>query len=127
MRCGDLVALHKFLGKALARLKLRCLLRGTKDPQATPRELIHHTQRKRQLRANHSNTRLHLVRGGKQSAQVLRIARQAGGFFTDAAISWETVNLLDARRLPQLPYQRVLPAASTNDQYFHKRQRKLPV
>ena len=77
------------------------------------------------LRPYHCHVRLDLVRGRQQAGQALGIAGQAGGFFTDAAIPRQAIHLLHARRLAQLPHQRVLPASSANNQDLHRRTLKI--
>ena len=52
-------------------------------------------------------------RQARDRLQTLQIRRQTLGIVRNAAISRRAVKLRSARRLPQLPYQRVLaPAAS---------------
>ena len=55
----------------------------------------------------------------QQRIQILHICRQTLSFIRDAAIARSTINLRCARRLPQFPYQRVLPSPASNDKNFH--------
>jgi hypothetical protein len=85
--------LHELLGEALARLQLRGPLCGPKNPQAAPREFIHHTDGQRNFRPYHGQVRLYLVRHGKQAGQALGIAGHASGFLTNAAIPGQATDL----------------------------------
>ena len=56
-RGRDLVPLHKALGEGFAAFQLGRLLRGAKDRDAAPLQLVHQPQRQGKLRANHHQVR----------------------------------------------------------------------
>ena len=116
----NVMPLQKFLGEALARLQLsRCPSRTERRPSA-PGKLIDHTQSQREFRTDHGQIGLQARRQARDRLQTLQIRRQTLRIVRDAAISGRAVKLRNARGLPQLPYQRVLAPAVSEDQNFHK-------
>ena len=57
IRRGNAVALHEFLGEALARFQLRGCACRPKDRPSPPLEFIHHAQGQRQFRSHHGKIR----------------------------------------------------------------------
>src|SRR2546421_3994844 len=114
------MALHELLGEALARFQLSCCLSGTKNRKAAQLEFIDQAERERQFRTNDRDIRLELMGQAEQAFNVLWVAGQAGGLFTDAAGSGHAEHLGDASGLAQLPHQRVLPATIADYQYLHE-------
>ncbi len=108
-----MMPLQKFLGETLARLQLRRGLRRTKHRPSAPRELIHHAQSERQFRADHGQIRLQPRRQAHDRIQALQIGGQAFRVVRNSAVPGRAIKLRNARRLPQLPHQRMLaPAAA---------------
>src|SRR2546428_2720386 len=65
--------------------------------------------------------------GGQRGQRIdaLDINRKALGLIGNAAVSRSAINLAHARRLPQLPNQRVLAAAASDHQDFHSQTDRL--
>src|SRR5207302_7898427 len=105
---------EKLLSEALARFQsCRCFGR-TESLPPPPGELIDYAQGQRQFRSDHGKVRMNL--GGQRDKRIdaLDINRKALGLIGNAAVSRCTINLAHARRLPQLPNQRVLAAAASD-------------
>ena len=113
MRGGNAMALQELFGEALALFELGRGLRGTESRPAAAGEFIHHAEGERQLRANHGEIRLQAGGERDDRIKIFQVRGQALGVRGDAAIARRAIKLLDARRLPQLPYQRVLAPAAT--------------
>ena len=113
---GDAVALHETLGEILGAFELRGLARRAEDRQARRAEGIDHAGGERRFRADHGEGDL-LVLGevdefvdrGQRHVLEAVLARRAG-------IARGDIDLLDARRLCQLPGQRVFAAAGADDE-----------
>src|SRR5208337_1748123 len=86
-------------------------------------EFVHHPQAERQFGANHGQIGLDASGGFEQAVHILQVASQALGFGRDAAVARDAIHLGDARGLAQLPDQRVLATATSQDQDFHRRSR----
>ena len=120
----NMVPLEKFLGKALARLQLCGGARGSERGPTAPREFVDHSQRERQFRADDGQIRLQAVREGRDRVQALQVDGQALRVVGNATVPRRAIKLRNARRLPQLPYQRVLAPTASKDQNFHKPEEK---
>ena len=118
-RGRNVMTLEKFFGEALARLKLRCRA-GRSEHWPTPaREFVDYAHCERQLGTDYGEIRLQARRQRGHGVEALQIGGQALRVIADAAISGRAIKLRNARRLPQLPHQRVLAPATAQDQNFH--------
>ena len=118
-RRGDAVALHELLGEALAGFQLRGGSGRAEDRPATPLEFVHHAQGQRQLRTDHGDIGTEPAGKLHQRIQALQVGGDALGVGGNAAVPGSAVKLLDARRLPQLPYHRVFATTATEDEDLH--------
>ena len=122
---GDVVPLHELLGEALARFQPGGVARGAEDRPAAPLEFVDHSQSERQLGTNDSE--IGAEAGGElhQRVDALEIGGDAFGIGRDAAVARSAIQLLDPRRLPQLPDNRVFATTATEDEDLHGRKKRV--
>src|SRR5579859_2477048 len=107
------VALQKFLGEALARLKLRGGLGRAEDAPSPAVELIHDTEGERKFGAYHGQVRPQARGELRHGVEILEIGGQAFGILGDTAVAGSAIELRNARGLAQLPHQCVFASAPT--------------
>ena len=118
------MALHEALRENFRGFELRGFLVRSPNAQAVLFEQIDDAEGQRIVGANDREVRAHLAREGEQPGQVLggdvdafdRLAGFCDALVGDAGIPRRAPHLRDARRLRQLPDERMLPPARTYDQ-----------
>ena len=113
--------LHELLGEALAGLQLRGGARGAEDRPAALLKFIDHAERERQFRTDDGEVGIQAVGELHQRVEALEVDGNTFGVGGDAAVARRAIQLLDARRLPQLPNHRVFATTATEDQDLHRR------
>ena len=113
---GDVVPGHEALGEILGRLQLRCFLGRAKNLQATIAENIDHTGSQRRLRPD--DRQQHLIFFSKISQRLRIRKRQVFQlmFARRARITRSNIDLLQPRRLGQLPGHGMFAATGANDE-----------
>jgi len=115
MRGGDAMSLKEFLGEALAGFQLGGRFGGAEGAPASARELVHDAKHEGQFGTDHGEIGLDLAGDAGERVQAFDVSGKAFRFFGDAAISGRAVDLRHARRLPELPGQRVLAPSTADD------------
>ena len=82
-------------------------------------QLVGDTGDERRLRPDHDEVDLERAREPEQPLQVDRPYRMARADLRDSGVSGRGVKLLELRALGELPRERVLPAARSDEQGFH--------
>ena len=121
MRRGNVVALQKFLGKALAAFQLSGGLRWPERAPASPREFVHYAEHQRQFRPHDGEVGLDLVSERDHGVEALDVDRDALRLVRDPAVARRAVDFCDPRRLPELPHQGMLASAAADDEDLHGR------
>ena len=119
-RGRNAVPLHEFLGEALAGFKLRGSAGRPEDRPAAPLEFVYHSEGERQFGTHDGEVGAEGVGQLHQRVEALHVGGYALGVGRNAAIARRAIQLLDARRLPQLPNHRVFATTATEDEHFHR-------
>jgi hypothetical protein len=110
VRRRDAVLLHEELREDLRALELGGEPVRPEGRQPPARELVHEAERERQLRPDDGQVDLHRLREVRQLDHVLDADREAGRERGHAGVPRRGEDVRDARRLGQLPHERVLAA-----------------
>ena len=116
---GNVVALQKALGEALAGFQHGCGARGAEDAQAALLQRIDNAQRERQLGADDGEGGLLGLGQADHGGEVFEIDRDAARNLRHAAVARRANHLSDARAALDRPGQRMFAASGTKDQDFH--------
>ncbi len=120
-RRGNVMPLQKFLGEALARLQLR---RRAASAQTSRQPRRVNSSTTPSVSGNSGPTTVRSgcsrVASAVDRIQTLQIRGKAFRVVRDPAIARRAIKLRNPRRLPQLPHQRMLAPAATEDKNFHK-------
>src|ERR1019366_796724 len=112
--------LHEFLGEAFARLQLRRRLGWSEDRPSAALELVHHAQSQGQFGADDGDIGIQPAGQFDNPIEALEIDGSALGVGGYPAAAGRAVQLLDARRLPQLPRNCVFATTTAEDEYLHR-------
>ena len=115
VRGGDAMPLQEFLGETLAGFQLGRRFGGAEGAPAAAGEFVHHSEHQGQFGTDHCEIGLDLAGDAGERVQAFDVSGKAFRFFGDPAISGRAVDLRHARRLPQLPDQRVLAPSTADD------------
>ncbi len=121
LRRRDAVPLHELLGEALARFQPGGGARGPEDRPAPLLKFIHHAQRQGQLGSDHGDVGCEFAGELHQRIEALQVGSDTLRIGRNAAVTRSAVELLDPRRLPQLPHDRMFATTATEDKYLHWR------
>ena len=102
---------HELLGERLARLELRGLLGRPKDAQLRLLKRIDHAMRQRLFRSHYGQPHVLFLGEADQAVEVVRFKRDVDAVRGGAGVAGSAEHALRARRLRQLPHQRVLATA----------------
>mmetsp|Transcript_133517 Transcript_133517/g.285495 ORF Transcript_133517/g.285495 Transcript_133517/m.285495 type:complete len:484 (-) Transcript_133517:1010-2461(-) len=128
LRCGDVMALHEFLGEGLGRLDLGSGLGRAEDFDAVGPQLVSDAVGEQLLRAHHNEADRLLLAKSDDLPEVRRFHAElhrlhGGGIelacrWPDASVTRSHVDATDLRRLAQLPCQCVLPTTRAEDEHW---------
>ncbi len=118
-RGRDAVAHHEALGEILGGLELGGGLARAEDAQPGMQEGVDHAGRERPLRPHHGEVDFLLQGKGDQLGNPRDIDVVEPVLARGAGIARRDIDAGDARRLDQLPRQRVFAAAAADNEEFH--------
>ena len=107
--------LHELLRENLAAFELRGYLRRPQQREAARGKFVGDAANQRNLRTNNRQIRAELRSKIGRSSHIAQIKRKTFRIALDSAIARRTPDFLHARRLRELPHQRMLAAATTDN------------
>lgn len=115
----DRVAKHEFFGEKLRAFELGGGLLRAKDFEAARSEFVGYAAHQGQLRADDSEIGTQALREVRDCDGVGHIYREAINFARNAAIARGAPNVRDRRALRELPDERMLAAATADNENPH--------
>ena len=110
---------HDVLGERLRAFDARRLTARAEDRDAGMPELVGDTGDEGPFRADHDEVGIERSCEVKEPFAVRRVNRVALAEGGDAGVARGGVQLVEARRLAQLPRERMLASARANEEHFH--------
>src|ERR1017187_7928028 len=120
MRRRNPVPLHEFFGEALARLQLCRCFGWPEDRASAALEFVNYAQCQGKFGADNGDIGIQPAGQLDNRIEALQIDGHALCVAANSAAAGSAVQLLDARRLPQLPRDCVFAATATEDEYLHR-------
>ena len=121
MSGGNARVVHDLFREQLRALDLRGACAWPEDGYARVSQLVGDTRDERCLRPHHNEIDLERRREGEQPFGVLGADGMAATESGDAGVAGRRMELVEARRLAQLPGERMLACARTDEEDLHTR------